>query len=48
MEEANERDLIRYERMFESKKKTLDEKIKELYNLGELDDIVPSIETLYS
>lgn len=48
MEEANERDLIRYERMLESEKKTLDEKIKELYNLGELDDIVPSIENLYS
>ncbi|AIZ78486.1 Eco57I restriction-modification methylase domain-containing protein [Actinobacillus equuli] len=48
IEKANERDSIRYERMFESKKRMLDEKMKELYNLGELDDIVPSIENLYS
>ncbi len=37
-----------YRRMFDDKKKKLDDKIKELYNLNELDDIIPSIEDLYS
>ncbi|HDL6287499.1 TPA: hypothetical protein PXD94_002706, partial [Mannheimia haemolytica] len=48
IEISNERYGVMYRRMFDDKKKKLDDKIKELYNLNELDDIIPSIEDLYS
>lgn len=46
-EKSNERDKIKYTRIFKYNKEILDKKIKGLYNLNELDDIIPSIEELY-
>lgn len=48
IEISNERDRIIYSRNFDYNRKILDHKIKELYNLKELDDVIPSIEKLYN
>lgn len=45
---GNDRILIPLKRQFETKKIELDEALKELYNLGEYDSLIPLISELYA
>ena len=45
---GNQRELIPLQRQFDNKKTELDETLKALYNLGEVDNLIPLISELYA